>query len=215
VRVPGYRCVLFDWDGCLAGTLGLWVQVYRELLRERGVSVGRRVLVQELFDEWHGPERFGVRDVGQFYARFQGRLEELLPRVRLNRGAVEVVRELRRRGKGTAILSVSLRVLVEPILKRQGLEDAFDLVLTAEDVQRHKPDPEIVHRALEFFQACRAEALLVGDGDRDVRTGRNAGVATVLYFPPGHGRYYRLSEQRRSGPDHIIADLRELLPIAG
>ncbi len=55
----------------------------------------------------------------------------------------------------------------------------FDVVVTCDDTDRHKPDPEPVLHGLELLGADPADAVYVGDAPYDVRAGRAAGVATA------------------------------------
>jgi HAD superfamily hydrolase (TIGR01509 family) len=209
-----YECFFLDWDGCLAATLPIWMELCQEALARRRIVVPETTVALELFSDWAGPARLGVQDAQAFTAEIRQGLGERLPEVSLNPETAETLRALRSRGARTAILTASLRRLVEPVLKRTGLRDAVDLVLCLEDVQRCKPDPEVIHRALAHFQAGPGTALMVGDSQIDVRTGHNAGVATALYYPEANRRFYDLAVLRSAGPNRVIADLRELLELA-
>jgi pyrophosphatase PpaX len=207
-----YRYLFFDWDGCLADTLPFWLEGYRELLGRRGLHPPDRVILRELFNDWAGPQRFGVPDAARFVEEMAGYLESHTDGVRLNPYAAEVLRELKARGNCTALLTASRRRLVRPVMEAYGIGGLLDLVLTVEDVQRHKPDPEVLFKALELLGASAGQALLVGDSDKDLRAGKAAGVATALYLPAHNLRFYDEAELRSWRPDYVIRDFRELLP---
>lgn len=59
------------------------------------------------------------------------------------------------------------------------LRALFDVVVAAEDTERHKPDPAPVAYALERLGASADRACYVGDSPFDLRAGRAAGVATI------------------------------------
>jgi len=204
----------FDWDGCLADTLPIWHGVYQDLLRRWGIQADDRAIARELFNDWAGPARFGIRDVKEFAREVQQGLAEHVKEMGLNARAAQTLRELRGRGARCAILTASRRHLVLPVLEREGIAESVDLLLTLDEVPGYKPDPAIVFRALELLGAPPSEAILVGDSSKDLQTAANAGIASVLYFPPGNARYYELEELRRYGPDHVIRDLRRLLRLA-
>lgn len=209
-----YSCFFFDWDGCLADTLKIWHAIYRELLRRRGIEAEHRAIVQELFNDWAGPARFGIRDVEGFAAEVQAGLTERLAEVRLQPHAAEILRELKARGARCAVLTATRRHLVTPVLEREGLAGSVDLLLTLDEVPRYKPDPAIVQRALEILHEEPQACLLVGDSGKDLQTATRAGIASALYFPPGNATFYRLRELRRYEPDFVIRDFRELLRLA-
>jgi pyrophosphatase PpaX len=210
-----YRCLLFDWDGCLADTLQLWLDGYRAALDRRGLQSEDQVILRELFNDWAGPDRFGVPDAARFIEEVAGYLENHTAAVSLNPYAAEVLAELKARGHATALLTASRRRLVRPVLEARGISGLLDVVLTVEDVHRHKPDPEVLFKALELLGSSAAEALLVGDSDKDIQAGRAAGVATALYLPAHNLRFYDEDELRRWQPDYVIRDFRELAQGSG
>jgi pyrophosphatase PpaX len=206
-----YRYLFFDWDGCLADTLPFWLDGYREALARRGLHPEERVILRELLNDWAGPARFGVADAARFVEEMAAYLEDHNAVLRLNPNAAEVLQALKARGNRTALLTASRRRMVLPVLEAHGLAGLFDLVLTVEDVRRHKPDPEVLFKALELLGASAGQALLVGDSDKDLQAGKAAGVATALYLPAHNLRFYDEGELRRWDPDYVIRDFRELL----
>src|SRR5438034_5265942 len=70
-------------------------------------------------------------------------------------------------------------------LRVAGLEDAFSVIVGADEVTHPKPHPEPVLTALERLGAPAAGAVFVGDSRHDVECGRAAGVKTaaVLWGP--------------------------------
>jgi pyrophosphatase PpaX len=213
--LPPFRCYFFDWDGCVAHTLPFWLEGYRTALVRRGRQVADEVIVRELFNDWAGPERFGVPDAARFVEEVAAHVAGRAGELQMNPNIEEVLRALKARGRTTALLTASRRRLVLPALKAHGLSELLDLVLTVEDVRRHKPDPEVVHRALERFGVEAAEAVLVGDSDKDIQAARGAGVAVALYLPERNRAYYDVDHLLAWKPEFVIADFRQLLPAAG
>jgi pyrophosphatase PpaX len=206
-----FACFFFDWDGCLADTLAIWHGIYRELLRRRGIEAEDRAIVRELFNDWAGPARFGIRDVQEFAAEVQRGLAERTAEVRLHPRVAETLRELKRRGARCAVLTASRRHLVAPVLEREHIAGSIDLLLTLDEVPSYKPDPAIVFRALEALGAEPEQAVLVGDSSKDLQTAERAGIASILYFPANNALYYDLDELHRYHPDFVVRDFQELL----
>lgn len=94
-------------------------------------------------------------------------------------------------------------------LEKEGLSEIFGAIVTGECVQKHKPDPEPVNRALELLGVKNPNrAVMVGDTDVDILAGRAAGVRTI---GAAYG-FYGLNILR-SNPDHIVHDISAILPI--
>jgi phosphoglycolate phosphatase-like HAD superfamily hydrolase len=70
------------------------------------------------------------------------------------------------------------------VLDYHGLADRFDLVVSAQDVSRPKPDPEAFARILGHFGLEPREALFIGDSQVDEAFAANAGVDLVAYRNP-------------------------------
>ena len=70
------------------------------------------------------------------------------------------------------------------VLRAHGLEDQFDLVVTAQDVRNPKPDPEMLTTILTYFNIHPDEALYVGDSALDEQAAEAAGVHLVAYKNP-------------------------------
>ena len=210
-----YAYYFFDWDGCLAHTLPFWLAGYRAALGRRGLHPSDAVIVRELFSDWTGPERFGVPDAGRFVEEMAAYLAEHAGEVRLNPHIVEVLTRLKALGRTAALLTACRRDIVLPTLARLGVAPLLDLVLTLEDVARPKPDPEVVLQALGRLGARPQEALFIGDSDKDIQAARASGVAMALYLPEHNREYYDDELVRSWGPDRVIHDFRELLPVEG
>ena len=98
----------------------------------------------------------------------------------------------------------------------QGLEkyeiiDYFDVVVTADDTDKHKPDPTPIHIALEKLSSTPEESLMLGDTMFDILCAKNAGVKSVLV-----GWAMAVTEEEKNGPDnpdYIIETAEALLEL--
>jgi FMN phosphatase YigB (HAD superfamily) len=61
------------------------------------------------------------------------------------------------------------------LLEKRALTPLFDLVVTANCVQRHKPDPEGLHHIARQFNCCPTRLVMIGDHDADMGAARAAG----------------------------------------
>ncbi|MBA4393107.1 MAG: beta-phosphoglucomutase [Desulfobacca sp.] len=70
---------------------------------------------------------------------------------------------------------------IDHVLKMFALNDHFDLVVSALDVKRPKPDPESIYRILTFFDVKPENCLYIGDSEVDALTAGSAGVPLVAF----------------------------------
>ena len=111
--------------------------------------------------------------------------------------------------KPLALATFKIRAATQKILAKLDLTRYFDVVVTADDVQRPKPDPECIHSVLQALRCSPDEAILVGDTPTDVRTAQNAGISScaVLY---GIGTR---ADIFAANPDFIVENILELTSI--
>jgi HAD superfamily hydrolase (TIGR01509 family) len=67
------------------------------------------------------------------------------------------------------------------VLEWHGLEGFFDMVVSSLDVKSPKPDPESLHKILDFFSIPPEQALYVGDSSVDAETAKAASVPFIAY----------------------------------
>ena len=96
------------------------------------------------------------------------------------------------------------RELVVRALDAAGLAGYFDVVVTAEDVERPKPAPDIYLAACQRLGVEPSEAVALEDSPPGIEAARRAGL-TVVAIPQDDG-------VDTSAADHVVATLRELLP---
>ena len=93
------------------------------------------------------------------------------------------------------------------LLTSMGIIKYFDLLLGADSVSRHKPDPEPVLMTLEKLNINATDTLVVGDMPVDILMGKGAGCTTCCVT---YGNATR-EELVESGADFIIDDFSSLL----
>jgi len=91
-------------------------------------------------------------------------------------------------------------------LEALKLTDVFEVLVCAEDVTRHKPDPEPVRHALEKLGVSPNETIFIGDSLHDMRAGRGAQVATgAALWGPFAKKSLALTE-----PTHFFESFEEV-----
>jgi len=123
-------------------------------------------------------------------------------------GLGDTLERLRSAGLRLAIYTGSRGESFEP-LRRAGLLDFFEIVLTAADVEQPKPHPEGVLHCVREFAVEAAAAAYVGDSSPDMHAARAAGVAPVGVLS-GAGNSASLSE---AGARHLVRSHQELLEL--
>jgi pyrophosphatase PpaX len=124
-------------------------------------------------------------------------------------GVVETIRQLSHRGVRLGIVTSKLKATAERGLRVAGLEGAFEIIVSAEEVTRGKPDPEPVLLALQRFGHSADEAVFVGDSPHDIHAGNRANVSTAAVT---WGPFPRASLEK-AGPVHWAERPEDLLSL--
>jgi pyrophosphatase PpaX len=213
--VKGYQQILFDWDGCLVKTLGIHLDAYRKVFAECGIQTSDWDITHKVFGSWEGPKNLGVDDLQVFTQRYLYELNLSYPHAPLYEGADEILKTLKSKGKRLALLTTSRMTMVKPLFERTGLDKYFEVILTAEDVEKHKPDPEVINRALELLGDGREEVVMVGDSKSDLEAANRAGIDVVLFYPDEHRKFYDFKMLEDYKPTWVIKSLWELGKLCG
>jgi pyrophosphatase PpaX len=185
VSVP-WRGVLFDLDGTLADTVELILLSFRHTMETHLgevppesrflETIGTPLPVQLLDFARDEAQRLAMLET---YVAFQGARHDDM--VRAFPGAVDVIAALRARGTRVGVVTSKGRNIARRTLAACGLEGSLDYLVCGDEVERGKPDPEPVLRALDALElgSRASEVVFVGDSPHDLRAGRRAGTQTA------------------------------------
>jgi len=205
-----FATYLFDLDGTLLDSVELILASYRHTaLAHRGEAPDDAVWLAGLGTPLRTQLRHLSDDPAEIEAMAETYREHNLANhdrmVRPYDGVVEAVRALALRAT-LGLVTSKLRYGALRGLRVAGLEDAFAVVIGADDVDRHKPDPAPVLAAVERLGADPATTVFVGDSPHDMAAGRAAGVRTaaVLWGP------FPREALEPHQPDHWLYTPRDL-----
>lgn len=182
------RAVIFDCDGVLTDSRDANCYFYNRIRKALGLppmsldeedycfvatndEVLARIIPTELLTE--AAKSMASIEYGEIFAR-----------IRVRPGALDFLRTLRAAGVITAA-DTNGGPEVGPYFQAMGLTGLFDMVVTAVDVARPKPDPEGVFLIMERFGLRRQEVVFIGDSEFDRQAARGAGVAFGSFANPG------------------------------
>lgn len=186
--------VLWDHDGVLVDTEPWFFEATRRTLLDYGVEVTR--------EEWlscqargqglaHLATRagFGSSDLRGVRSVRDGLYETLLNENDvLIDGALDVLNHVGQHFR-MALVTTSLRRFVDQLHENTTVLDHFEFVVTAEDCEKHKPDPEPYLRAMELLDATAPRSVAVEDSRRGLDSAKAAGVRCFVVDSPFMAAY--------------------------
>jgi 2-haloacid dehalogenase len=113
----------------------------------------------------------------------------------------------RLRGRKLAILTNGSPDMIEPLVKRRGMEEIFDAVLSVDPLKVYKPAPQVYQLAVDGLRTRKEEIGFVSSNCWDALGAKSFGFA-VYWINRGDAPVDRLG----FAPDHIVKGLDEILP---
>jgi len=211
-----FNSIIFDWDGTLCQTLGLWVEGYRQGLNQLGISLQDDDIVQDfLHDHAQLEARYPSLRYDNLLTLAQEFVFQNIATSQLYDGVMASLDHLANLGVKTALVSTSPRHVLLAGVRAHGLEHRFSFILAGDEVARIKPDPEPFQTALRAINSDPSDTLIIGDNRSDILAGRAAGTKTCLFAPHENQTYHDFDDLRRSGADFEIDHLQKLQPLNG
>lgn len=215
--------VIFDFNGIIVDDEPIHFRLFQRVFSEEGIDLDEATYYRRYL---------GFDDRGAFLAAFRdhgravgaAKLQELIGRkadyyqdairnhVAIFPGVRALVQDLARHVP-LAVASGALRQEIETILQTVNLLNHFHAIVSAEDVQQGKPEPEIFIKALAALNAANGavaaiapmNCVVIEDSKEGVRGARRAGMkclAVTNSHPP----------ELLQEADAVVASLEEVTP---
>ena len=122
-------------------------------------------------------------------------------------GIEDLFRELKKRGYLLACYSNKQHGVLTKVIDQFYNENWFEYVLGQKKGMIGKPDPKGLYDILEHLNISKEEAILIGDTEVDINTGKNAGVYTIACT----WGFRTKEDLEKLSPNAIIGEAKEVL----
>lgn len=182
----GIRAVCFDLDGLLVDSEPLHFEAQRRALERRGYTYTLEDKLKVTGGAVRNSVRqiaakYGIEDVDALYheriAIFTQLIEHELV---LRPGALDLLKRLRSRRVRCIVVTSGERDYLSTVMERFGLDRYFATSITADDVARHKPDPEPYRRAAAALRFPPETCLALEDSRNGLLSAKDAGLWCVI-----------------------------------
>lgn len=208
----GYKYILFDLDGTLINTNSLIIESFKYTYK---TCLGLDVSEEEILKYFGEPlittlKRYSEEKGEELYRTYIDYNESRHnDRVTLFEGVQELLERLDSLGYSLALVTSKRRKVALMGLELFDIKKHFDVIVTLEDTELHKPNPAPVLKALELLGAKPEEAIMVGDSVFDIHCAHGAGVkAALVKWSAAHG-----FQGEDASADYVVGNTEELIKI--
>jgi HAD superfamily hydrolase (TIGR01509 family) len=183
-RVKGSRAVLFDLDGVLISSFRFWFHIFNKTLEEFG---HRRITLATFKKHWGQSTKEDIRifmperTLPEVKAAFFRNMTGFGRFLKVNPEASAVLRRLEKNRFKLACVTNSHRRIALWQLRSAKLERFFNVLVTADDVKKAKPDPEMLICSCRKMRIRPACAVFIGDTRTDRQAAKKAGCVFIGY----------------------------------
>lgn len=203
--------ILWDLDGTLLDTEPAIIESYRHLFNKYSTV--------EAFDEEKQLEVLGPPLCQMFPIYFPGNdVDKLIEEYRETNqklhathvkpmiNAKETLSNLKQAGYRMGIVSTKAKEVVELGLNQNDMSEYFEVIIGQKEVNKGKPDPMGILKAVEIMGASHDDLIYVGDTKTDVEAATRAGAYSIGYL----FNEKRSQVLKDAKPNRIIQDLKEI-----
>jgi len=208
-----FETVIFDWDGTLADTRAVILFSFHKALSEIGADV----------DDNQVERRIGIGSAETFRELLRGQnknFDEMMvnslvkkkivteialsSQIKLFPGATDLLESLCGKVK-LGLASMNNRAVIDHLLKTTKTSGFFAATVTADEVSKPKPNPEIFLKTAQKLETLPSCCVVVEDSIFGVKAAKAAGMACVAVAQSAYSK----DELAQAMPDLIVSSLFE------
>lgn len=196
------KAVVFDLDGVIVDSFERQCTVFNELREKYGFKPMKKDAVK---GGWWGNSLevnaklfFKGVELEKLRKEYNDMVIKHMDKGKLMKDAKEVLDGIREKKLKTGLVTNTTTKRAEAELRFHKVRELFDVVVTADDVERPKPYPDPILKACELLGVQADEIMYVGDTTNDYKAGKSAGAFVIGFNTKG---------------DLIISELRNILEL--
>lgn len=216
------KAIIFDLDGTLVDSMWVWTQIDIDYLGKLGYDVpkGLQTLIEGMsFTEVavYFKERFHIPDsIDRIKETWQEMaLDKYCREVPLKPGVLSLLSYAKEHRIRMAVASSNDRKLIEAVLTSHGIQDYFDCIITACEVNKGKPAPDVYLEAARRLQVEPKSCLIFEDIIPGLQAGKAAGMTACAvedaYSIPQKNEKRKIADYYIHSYDQVIAGTYEEL----
>lgn len=212
---PDFKAVIFDLDGTLIDSMWVWTELDKKFFAERNMTMPKN-LATEI--EGLSMQETAIYFINTFQLSYT--VKELIEiwndmaaweythTVNYKDGAFQFLKRMKEKGLKTGIATSNSRELVKMVDERLGFLPYIDVLVTANEVPKGKPAPDIYLKVADALCTAPEDCLVFEDIPGGILAGNNAGMTTCAVQDDFSAH---LEANKRQLADYFINSFEEIL----
>jgi HAD superfamily hydrolase (TIGR01509 family) len=206
------NAIIFDLDGVLIDSEPLHCKADTQLLGELGTDPPANYF--DRFAGWKDATMWEAIKTDYHITKSIDEIMTMQIPIKLNLlqeddfkaipGIVELLEDIKAVHIPIAIASSSPKIFIEAVVEKIGIRQYFSILLSGEEIERSKPEPDIFFKAALLLNVNPAECLVVEDSKSGTIAAKKAGMKCIGY------QNFNSGNQDLSNADFIVNDIREI-----
>jgi len=201
--------VIWDMDGVLVdSTKNIW-DSFNKLLKPHGIQFSdediKKYLGRSLRDQiasWK--ERWDINLEVEKFSKEAGEAELEVMEKKADKNLLKLLNELKKNKVPMGVGTSSLRWRAEKILDLLEIKDYFSVLVTAEDVTNHKPNPDIFLKVGEKLGVKPENCVVIEDAASGIEAAKRGNMKAIGYLT----KYHKKSELEKA--DLVIENFSDI-----
>lgn len=183
-----FKAVFFDFDGVLADSERLYQRFWSQALSEFGYTPTSNIVLNlrscdaslgmKIMEEAYG-EPFPFMEVRQRRIELMNAYLEKHP-MQPKQGAIECLRFLKQKGVNAYVVSSTPMNRLTKAIEALGIGDYIKQALSAKDVERGKPYPDVYLEAIKLAHLPKEDVLVIEDSPNGITSAFEAGLSVAM-----------------------------------
>jgi beta-phosphoglucomutase len=187
METRNYKAFLFDLNGTMIDDMHYHIRAWHRILNELGASLTADQVKHECYGKNHElierifPNRFSLEEKNRMSLEKETEYQQQFrPDLKLIEGLHDFLKAVHDCGIKTAIGSAAIMFNIDFVLDGLHIREYIDTIISADDVDNSKPNPETFLKCAQHLAVLPGECLVFEDAPKGVEAAKNAGMDCLV-----------------------------------